>query len=122
MCEAALALALARFLILIVPFRFLARRLALSPESATDDERHIARICRAVEVAARHVPFNAVCLPQAMAAKVMLARRGLGSSFHLGAGLSDAGAMSAHAWLESGGRVLIGSAGVAAVTPLARFG
>jgi hypothetical protein len=32
--------------------------------------------------AARHVPFNAVCLPHAMAARIVLKRRGIDSVLH----------------------------------------
>ena len=122
LCEACLALALARLLVLTVPFRFVARWLAMAPETAGSDDGRITRICHAVETAARHVPFNAVCLPQAMAAKAMLARRGCGSSFHLGVSLSSPGGMSAHAWLEAGGRIVIGASGMVQITPVARFG
>ena len=65
---------------------------------------------------------NAKCLPQAMAAKAMLARRGCGSSFHLGAGFDARGKLIAHAWLVSGGTIVVGAAGIAGVTPLARLG
>jgi hypothetical protein len=77
---------------------------------------------QAVTVAARNVPWNAVCLPQAMAAKAMLARRGQGSALHLGAGKAEAGGFMAHAWLVAGGEIVIGEAGAQAVTPLTRFG
>lgn len=120
--EAALALALARLLIATLPFRVLAGWLAFGPTQATGNDCEIAQVCRAVESAARHVPFSALCLPQAMAAKAMLARRGFGSTFHLGASRSDAGAMTAHAWLAAGGRVVIGASGMQGVSPLARFG
>jgi Transglutaminase-like superfamily len=73
-------------------------------------------------VAARNVPWSAVCLPQAMAAKAMLARRGCGSSFHLGANYNAQGKLIAHAWLVAGGTVVVGAAGIGGVTPLARFG
>jgi hypothetical protein len=52
----------------------------------------------------------------------MLARRGCGSSFHLGADLDAKGKLTAHAWLVAGGTVVVGVAGIRCVTPLARFG
>ena len=122
LCEAALALALARLLIAAVPFRIVARWLALAPQTGPCDGQLAAAVCRAVETAARHVPFQALCLPQAVAAKAMLARRGCGTTLHLGAGLTSPGTMAAHAWLEAGGQVIIGAAGKDGVTPLARFG
>jgi Transglutaminase-like superfamily len=121
-CEAILALAVARLIVLTVPFRFMAPWLARAPDTGACDEALLLRVRRAVTAAARNVPGNAVCLPQAMAAKAMLTRRGCGSSFHLGADFDAQGKLIAHAWLVAGGTVVVGAAGIAGVTPLARFG
>jgi hypothetical protein len=53
--------------------------------------------------AARYVPFKAVCLPQAMAARVMLARRGVASIMHFGAARGREKPLDAHAWLDAAG-------------------
>lgn len=121
-CEAILALALARVLVLTVPFRFLVPWLSRRPKTSSCNEAVLACVRKAVTTAARNVPWNAVCLPQAMAAKAMLARRGCGSSFHLGADFNAEGKLIAHAWLVVGGSVVVGAAGISDVTPLARFG
>jgi hypothetical protein len=63
-----------------------------------------------------------MCLPRAIAAKAMLARRGCGSAFHLGAGIDPRGGLALHAWLVAGGEVVVGAAGVSGVKPVARFG
>ncbi len=115
-------LALARLVLLVVPFRRIVPWLERAPDSAARDATAIAAVRQAVTVAARTVPWNAVCLPQAMASKAMLARRGQGSALHIGAGRSDRRALTAHAWLVAGGEVVIGEAGMDDVTPLARFG
>lgn len=125
--EAALLLALARLIVLAVPFRRIAPWLERAPESsqsdgATIDAAMIDAVRRAVVVAARNVPWNAACLPQAIAAKAMLARRGQGSALHLGAGMADGGGLMAHAWLIAGGEIVVGEEGVPDVTPLVRFG
>jgi hypothetical protein len=120
-CEAILALALARLVVLTVPFRFMVPWLSRAPETSACDAALLLRVRKAVTMAARNVPWNAVCMPQAMAAKAMLARRGRGSSFHLGANIEQ-GKLVAHAWLVAGGTVVVGAAGIAGVTPLARFG
>lgn len=120
--EAMLMLALARLIVRTVHFRHLAPWLARAPETEICDEALAARVREAVEIAARNAPWNAVCLPQAMAAKTMLARRGCGSSFHLGANCDGGGRLIAHAWLEGGGTVIVGAEGVPGMTPLARFG
>ena len=53
--------------------------------------------------AARYVPFKAVCLPQAMAARVMLKRRGVKSVMHFGAAKGTDKPLDAHAWLDAAG-------------------
>ena len=121
-CEAIVMLGLARFIVLTVPFRLIAPQLSRAPETGSCDEALLLRVRQAVTTAARNVPWNAVCLPQAMAAKAMLARRGCGSAFHLGADFNAQGKLIAHAWLVAGGTVVVGAAGIPAVTPLARFG
>ncbi len=120
--EAVVWLGLARLVLATIPFRILARELARVPESGTDDVSSVLRVRRAVKTAARHVPWKAVCLPQAIAAKIMLARRGCGSALHLGAGFDGSGALIAHAWLVVGGTVVMGGAGMSGVTPLTRLG
>src|ERR1700749_2147701 len=83
--EAVLFLALARLVILTVPFRYTAKWLRRAPETGRCAPDLLRAVRRAIAIAAANVPWNAVCLPQAMAGKAMLARRGWGSAFHLGA-------------------------------------
>ena len=72
-CEATLLLALAGLIVVMLPFGRLASWLARAPEkSGTADEVLLLRTRKAVTAAARNVPWNAVCLPQAIAAKVIL--------------------------------------------------
>jgi transglutaminase superfamily protein len=120
--EAVLLLGFARLLVLTMPFRLLARWLGRAPARDAGDAMLLGRVRRAVTTAARNVPWNAVCLPQAMAAKAMLARRGCGSSLRLGAGFDAQGKLIAHAWLVVGGAVVVGAAGKPGVTPLISFG
>jgi hypothetical protein len=122
--EAAMFLALARLLILFVPFGRLAPYLSHQPKDCDDqiDPSLPPRVRRAVMTAARNVPWKAVCLPQAMAAKFMLARRGCASRLHLGVGKNEAAALMGHAWLEAGNIVIVGEAGITFVTPVAQFG
>lgn len=119
--EAALFLGLARLALLTLPFGRIAPWLQRSPDSGSHDRETVLAVGEAVAIAARNVPWNSVCLPQAMAAKVMLARRGQGSALHLGAAKAS-DRLTAHAWLVAGGEVVVGEAGIAGVAPLARFG
>jgi hypothetical protein len=119
--EAGLFLGLSRLLLIALPFGRIAPWLQRGPDSGAGDAATVLAVRQAVTVAARNVPWNAVCLPQAMAAKAMLARRGQGSALHLGAAMAG-GRLSAHAWLVAGGEIVVGEAGMPDMTPLARFG
>ena len=120
--EATIILAASRIVVLTVPFRFIARWVSRMPENGACDEALRGQVRQAITIAAKNVPWNAVCLPQAMTAKVMLARRGCGSSFHLGAGFDEKGKFVAHAWLVANGDIVVGAAGTRGLSPLAKFG
>lgn len=70
-----------------------------------------ATIVWAVEAMARRVP-RASCLTQALAAKLLLRAFGLGSHLCLGVARAADGSLRAHAWLERGGRPILGGAGI----------
>lgn len=111
--EAAAALLVARIALLMTPFpRLAARWGALLPVGdaridsihASADAMATARaIGWAVTAAASVMPFKAMCLQQAVAARTMLARRGIVGILHYGAGRDADGALVAHAWLDAGG-------------------
>lgn len=118
--EAALCLALARVGLRCAPFPYLSRRLGafVSPQEAkarakppADPERE-ARLAEqigwAVRSAARNLPFETVCLPQAIAARIMLARRGVASVLHFGVAKGKKKPFDAHAWLDAAGVEVIG--------------
>jgi len=65
------------------------------------------RIAWSVESAARYVP-RATCLTQALAGEVLLRRAGHPAEVRIGVAKDPAGTLEAHAWVESGGRVVIG--------------
>jgi len=83
----------------------------LGPAPGADEEAEDAQGERelnwAVTRAARFVP-GASCLTQALSLQVLLARRGLHSRLCIGVRKGAASAFEAHAWVERGGRVLIG--------------
>jgi hypothetical protein len=113
--EAAIWLLLARLSLIFVAFPLLARRLGtvVAPtdprarDAASAHSREAAGLAAevgwAVTRAARHVPFKAVCLPQAMAARIMLSRRGIESVLHFGAKKGERKPLAAHAWLDAAG-------------------
>jgi hypothetical protein len=115
LAEAVAYLLAARLALIFVPFPQLARRLgtfvppadprtaAARATAAADQARRAQEIGWAVTRAARYVPFKAVCLPQAMAARVMLKRRGVASVMHFGAAKGAEKPLDAHAWLDAAG-------------------
>jgi hypothetical protein len=76
----------------------------------------------AIGRAARHVPFRAVCLQQAFAAFLMLRRRGLAATVHLGLMRQDGSAgLQSHAWSLSGTTPITGVVAARGFTPIAAF-
>lgn len=119
--EAAIWLGLTRFYVMWFPFRWLGPWLR-KPAAGSDQPQVALRVGRAVLTASRHVPWQAACLPQALAAKLMLALRGQGSALHLGARLDEGGALAAHAWLTCEGKIVTGGSGLPGYTPLIQLG
>jgi hypothetical protein len=113
--EAAAWLLAVRLTLVFVPFPSIARRLGafmapsdlragMASSETLPSHTEIARqIGWAVTRAAVHVPFDAVCLPQAMAARIMLQRRGVASVLHFGAVKGRDRPLDAHAWLDAAG-------------------
>jgi hypothetical protein len=76
------------------------------------------RLTWAVETVSRFVPA-ATCLTQALAAQVLLTRRGRAARLHIGVSKAEGRKLEAHAWVESQGRVVIGGSGLERYTVLA---
>jgi hypothetical protein len=114
--EACLALALGA-LLAEMPLRWYARWLGARdtehPAEAHDalTSERVRQIGWAIRLIAGRVPFRSNCLPQAIAARALLGRRGLPITIYFGAAFtSPAGeALKAHAWSRSGAVTLTGS-------------
>ena len=79
-------------------------------------------VSRAIARAARHVPFRAVCLQQSFAALLMLRRRGLAATVHLGLAREDGSqALKAHAWSHCGEVPVTGVPAAPDFAPVAVF-
>ena len=68
----------------------------------------VEKIAWAVRAASKGVP-HATCLTQALAAQVLFSRYRHAADLKIGVAKGDAGGLEAHAWLEHGGRVVIGN-------------
>ena len=103
-------LAVARIMLLVMPFRRLAARLSAenSPRGAQPDQVPLRRISYAVSAAANNVPWRSDCFPQTIAARMMLKRQGYSSTIHIGVERVGEEGLAGHAWLTCGETVVTG--------------
>lgn len=98
--------------------------LARIENAVTDAEATDARTVRAIRTAvaraAPRVPFDAACLPQALVAAAMLARRRLPARVHLGGRRESEANWAFHAWTLSA-HILATPADAQGHTPIAVF-
>lgn|SRR5215472_6594395 len=107
--RAALSVAAARLATRILPLP--AARSAvrcIQPPGRVSSRASVERLIWAVDAASRAIPGMKNCLVQAVAAEAMLARAGHACELRIGGAKNESQEFIAHAWLESGGRVLIG--------------
>lgn len=125
--EAALMVSLAGLALHTVPFCRLIR-LAGAPQTETPSEvepQHTVQVRRvgwAIRVVVRQFPWECTCLAQALAARWLLARRGIAATLYLGVRRNPHGAPSAHAWVRSGALYVTGGAGHRQYQVIATFG
>jgi hypothetical protein len=100
--------AVARLALWVLPFnvarRLLARGTTRRSQTASATPE---RIGWAVSVAKHFVP-KGNCLPQALAAESLLLRFGHPVEFRIGVMKTGRDRLEAHAWVESGGRLVVG--------------
>jgi hypothetical protein len=100
----------ARLRLCVVPLRTLVAQIAVDAARmppATGPTEPAAAITRAVVRAGRAVP-GASCLTQALVAHALLLRYGHSSQLQIGVRVNAQGSVEAHAWVESGGAIVIG--------------
>jgi transglutaminase superfamily protein len=111
-----LRLAVVRVGLRVVPLRrlhaFVARGPRLPRTPTAPAAQPLTRLVWAVEVAARYLAGS--CLSRALTLQWMLSRRGIPTRLWLGVkggaatGVAQTKPLAAHAWLEHGGKLLIG--------------
>jgi len=123
--EASALLMAARAALYVVPFRWVARVVSRPPAARKIDEAAsrelVGHVRRAVIVGARHGVGRAVCFPQAIAAQLMLARRGVASTLHFGVAKSAAGEIEAHVWVRAGAAPVVGCEIAERFAPMVSF-
>lgn len=106
--RAAIVVPTVRLALLVLPFRWVRERVDVQELGPQPPRRIPARHWAwAVRVVALRIP-GASCLTQALALHWLLARAGQSARIHLGVAKHVGGGFEAHAWLESGGEILIG--------------
>ena len=105
--EATVALALAQIRIAHVPPRnwrniLAAQQPQIVQPSNDRDLKTTIGVRIAVKRAARNLPSAPNCLPQALAARTMLDRRGIATTLHIGASRDRVASERFHAWLKYG--------------------
>jgi len=121
--KAALWLGATRLALWLFPLRIVRRQLAraarLRRQRSVLPSQH--RLTWAVSAARRLLP-GATCLCQALATEALLAHSGHPAELRIGVVKTDAGRLSAHAWVESNGHIVIGDlpelSGYAPLPPL----
>ena len=103
-------LAVARLMLIVMPFDRLAARLSAKGTASSEkpDPEYLEKISFAVPAAANNVPWRSDCFPQAIAAHKLLKRRGYESTIHLGVEKASPDAIAGHAWLTCGEVVVVG--------------
>jgi len=81
------------------------------------DPAVLRRLSRALAVVSRFLLGPDSCLVQALAARTLLARYGQPSRLRIGVTKDEDGKLLAHAWVESGGSVIIGGRGHSRYVP-----
>jgi hypothetical protein len=107
--------------LLVLPLRMVGRVLGwlVSREPGVARDLALAnRVARAVTRAGRVIP-SATCLTQALAAQLLLERHGFPARLHIGVVRDGRQAVRGHAWVESGGKVVIGGPDLSTYVPLA---
>lgn len=121
--KATLLLETIRLGLWLLPFETVRRLLVSFSEaparSGDTCQSSLGDVTWAVETAGRCIPRAATCLTLALTAQVLLLRRGHGAVVHIGAVKGDGEQFLAHAWVESGGRIVIGGHELERYTPLA---
>lgn len=124
--EAAAALLSARILVALVPLRYWRNRCVpastlTSGSALADRERKsVALVRRSIKRVMRNAPLDFICLPQALAARWMLERRGIASELRIGALHKASEIRNLHAWLHAGGDFVTGDCNLADYAVLGR--
>lgn len=78
-----------------------------SPQSQSQ-RRLVRKVIWSINVVSTYLPLFRNCLNRALAAQLLLGRRGQAVDLRIGVAHDPNGVFKAHAWVESNGRILLG--------------
>jgi hypothetical protein len=123
--EAWIFLALGRLMLVFIPFKkiakFLGKPMHESPAATLKDPFITGKLSMAIARAGKYSPWRTKCFEQAIAAKIMLQLRGIGSTVYFGV-YKTTTAMQAHAWLTCNATIVTGGPDVSKFTVISWFG
>jgi hypothetical protein len=120
--EAWYFLAKARLMLVFRPFKKIVPALTNTGETKQGSLEELQLIKLSIARACVRSPWRTKCFEQALAAKMMLKRRGIESTTYFGVRKGGADEkMNAHAWLKSGDLIVTGWQKVNTYTILATF-
>ncbi len=109
---AALMLGLLRVGLLCLPYRIVRRIVdrtsAWTAKYVIDVDRYQRELVWAVKTCGRYLLGDKPCLPEALAVQWFLRRRGIDTHLNIGVKKDAVEGFTAHAWIEQGGRIIIG--------------
>ncbi len=116
-------LAVARVMLLVMPFRRLAEKLSGSSDSVSAEAHPavLSSISWAVAAAANNVPWRSDCFPQTIAARKLLRKYGYQTTIHIGVERVGNSDLAGHAWLTCGENVVTGGSDLDRYTELHSF-
>jgi hypothetical protein len=121
--EAWTLLAVARVILLTVPFKTIASKLKDKEDRkyrlAGDAE--LKMISDAIIRAGSRSPWRTKCFEKALAGKMMLRRRGIASTIFFGVRKDEQQKMQAHAWIKCADLIITGGRSIDQYTLLANF-
>lgn len=126
--EAVYFLAYARLAISLIPFKYIAPTLGIQTLEMNNSIEAKETLSKAMEIAqaikrgVRYAPWINVCLPQAIVAQRMLARRKIAYTVYLGTAKDESNSgLKAHAWVKCGDLFIVGKMGHEQFTVISRF-
>jgi hypothetical protein len=123
--EAARNLLFARALLKVFAFKHLTRFFtypARETEISETERWHLEKDVRwAIDKATSKLPGKSTCFPRAIAAQVILRRRGISTTLYYGAATLPERGLTAHVWLQDGDEGIVGHREALNYQVLARY-